>query len=204
MGGTQQHNMMVKLIFAALFITIATAATSNVDEILPEDDVQSVEALVETNTGVGGAWVKCGKLSCATPTIYTGARVCKHKKKRDCQYYKSMNGKHWGLPITRCSKFSGKNCERYEGDFNGKARGTVNSPWCHELTRDSKKSKVCKCKGKNQTWKGQGKACFEGPNPPGPMKVCKKWAPSRFIKYPKKLHQSKESPWKGVLRRIRI
>jgi hypothetical protein len=31
--------MMAKLIFTALFIAIATAATSNVDEILPEDDM---------------------------------------------------------------------------------------------------------------------------------------------------------------------
>jgi hypothetical protein len=176
--------MMAKLIFTALFIAIATAATSNVDEILPEDDFQSAEALVETK--VGGHWSKCGKLSCAKPTIYTDARICKGKNIKDCQFKKSLNGKHWGLPITMCSKWSGKRCETFAGSFNMGAKPSRHQSrssikWCHELTQDSKRQ-VCKCKGSKENWGGKGKTCFQGPNPEK-TKVCHKWKASEFIKY---------------------
>merc|ERR1711998_48309 len=161
--------MTNKLMLAALFVAIAAASASDLEptasDIVPESDFLSEEV------GVGvGHFTKCtlGKdKGCAAPSIYTASKVCKGPRKVDCQYKKLwMNGKGYDT-ITMCSKWNKKNCDTWGGSFNHGAKVSLHGPrpkFCHEMTDQD--SGVCRCAGKNNNWKGAGKPCFQGPNPP--------------------------------------
>jgi len=135
---------------------------------------------------------------CAAPSIYTGSRVCKGPKKVDCQYKKMwMNGKGYDT-ITKCSKWDKKNCDTWGGSFNHGAKVSLHGPrpkFCHEMTNQDKG--VCRCAGKNNNWKGKGKPCFQGPNPPT-TEVCRVHKKCKHVsKYVKKcwLKQMKGSSY---------
>merc|ERR1712070_436440 len=189
LGGQQPLTTMTnKLMLAALFVAIAAASASDLEntasDIVPESDFLSEEV------GVGvGHFTKCtlGKdKDCAAPSIYTGSRVCTGPKKVDCQHKKMwMNGKGY-TTITKCSKWDKKNCDTWGGSFNHGAKASLHGPrpkFCHEMTNQDKG--VCRCAGKNQNWKGAGKPCFQGPNPPT-TEVCHTRKPCKKRKYVKK------------------
>jgi len=171
------HNMTNKLMLAALFVAIAAASASDLEptasDIVPEAD------FVATEVGVG-RWTDC-KMSkkdpaCGAPSIYTSSRVCTGPKKVDCQYKVLWTSEKGYSTHTKCSKWNPKGCDKWSGRFNQGASVSARdpnwskTPYCHEITNEAKG--VCRCAGKNQNWKGEGKACFQGPNPPT-TKVCR-------------------------------
>jgi hypothetical protein len=190
--------MTAKLLLAALFIAIATAATSNVDEVLatsnvdevlPEDTFEDTFVQAEVQGQAPGGCASCSKCTlrksdpeCGAPSIYTEGKLCKAKRKKDCQYKKRNTNGSWST-VTRCSKWNKRGvtkgewttgCSKWAGSYNNRVRANGQShkwPFCHELT-SADPSQKCRCAGKNENWGGAGKPCFAGPNPKE-TKVCR-------------------------------
>lgn len=153
---------MKAILLACAIAAIATALPT--DDIVPE----FVQASAEAEAEVQGHWTDCklGQSGCGAATIYTKSRVCTTSKKA-CRFPSTtVSGKK--IMKGKCSKWYPKNCDQWMGRFNMQAkpgmRGRSSIPFCHELD-SSVGHKLCKCKGKNKTWGGKAKKCFEGPNP---------------------------------------